>query len=156
LLFFAGYTTLASLSFPGLPEVVLKGFLVRRGVLKLVLTYSMLFSALVLQGVQAKEFSESVAPATVALSNLPAQGYETYQLIHQGGPFPYEKDGVIFGNRERLLPGHKRGYYREYTVRTPGSSNRGAKRIVCGGAATAPDICYYSADHYASYRRIVP
>jgi ribonuclease T1 len=142
--------------FFGFTRSRLKGFLVRRGVLKLVLTYSMLFSALAWNGAQAKETPESLALATVALSNLPAQGYETYQLIRQGGPFPYEKDGAIFGNRERLLPSHKRGYYREYTVKTPGSSNRGAKRIVCGGAATAPDVCYFTVDHYASYRKIVP
>jgi ribonuclease T1 len=77
-------------------------------------------------------------------------------LILQGGPFPFDKDGVVFGNRERFLPMHKRGYYREYTVRTPGSRDRGARRIVCGGPATSPDDCYYSADHYANFRRIVP
>ena len=84
------------------------------------------------------------------------QGQETYQLILQGGPFPYEKDGTVFGNRERLLPGQKRGYYREYTVKTPGSRDRGARRIVCGGPSTRPDACYYTADHYASFRNIVP
>lgn len=92
----------------------------------------------------------------IALQELPKQGRETYQLIHQGGPFAFDKDGVVFGNRERLLPGAKRGYYREYTVKTPGSKNRGARRIVCGGAASKPDACYYSDDHYASFRKIVP
>jgi ribonuclease T1 len=121
------------------------------------LTYFLLLTALAWNGLQARELAQSSAElATVALSSLPTQGHETYQLIHQGGPFPFEKDGVIFGNRERLLPGGKRGYYHEYTVKTPGSRNRGARRIVCGGVPTAPDICYYSADHYASYRRIVP
>jgi ribonuclease T1 len=121
------------------------------------LTYFLLLTALTWNGIQAKELAKSSAElATVALSSLPAQGHETYQLIHQGGPFPFEKDGVVFGNRERLLPSGKRGYYHEYTVKTPGSRNRGARRIVCGGVPTAPDICYYSADHYASYRRIVP
>jgi len=62
----------------------------------------------------------------------------------------------VFGNRERLLPGQKRGYYREYTVRTPGSRNRGVRRIVCGGPSTTPVACFYSADHYASFRKIVP
>jgi len=94
--------------------------------------------------------------ATVALNELPPQGIETYQLIRQGGPFPYEKDGSVFGNRERLLPSAKRGFYREYTVKTPQSRNRGVRRIVCGGAATVPDACFYTADHYASFRKIVP
>ena len=81
---------------------------------------------------------------------------ETYDKIRQGGPFPYEKDGVVFGNRERLLPAEKRGYYREYTVNTPGLGHRGTRRIVCGGMPRTPDSCYYTADHYASFRRIVP
>lgn len=92
----------------------------------------------------------------MSVDQLPPQGRDTYQRIRQGGPFPYEKDGTVFGNRERLLPGAKRGYYREYTVKTPGAGNRGARRIVCGGAATAPDACFYTADHYASFRKIVP
>ncbi len=93
---------------------------------------------------------------TVSLQALPAPGVETYRNIQRGGPFPFEKDGVVFGNRERILPVQKRGYYREYTVKTPGSRDRGAQRIVCGGPATAPDACYYTADHYASFRMIVP
>jgi len=87
---------------------------------------------------------------------LPAQGVQTYRSILKGGPFPYDKDGVVFGNRERALPSAKRGYYREYTVRTPGKRNRGSQRIVCGGPATEPDACYYTADHYATFRKIVP
>lgn len=96
------------------------------------------------------------APATVELSTLPPQARETHQLILSGGPFPYRKDGTVFGNRERLLPMQPRGWYREYTVKTPGSPDRGARRIVCGGTRpTAPEACYYTADHYASFRRIV-
>ena len=95
--------------------------------------------------------------ATVTLSGLPAQARHTYRLILAGGPFPFEKDGVVFGNRERLLPAYRRGYYREYTVRTPGVRHRGARRIVCGGQRpTQPDACYYTADHYSSFRRIQP
>jgi ribonuclease T1 len=95
--------------------------------------------------------------ATVALADLPAQARQTHQLILQGGPFPYDKDGTVFFNRERLLPRHPRGFYREYTVKTPGSRNRGARRIVCGGTQPkTPDVCYYTADHYESFRRIVP
>jgi len=95
------------------------------------------------------------SPATVRLAELPVQGRETYERIRQGGPFPHDKDGKVFGNRERLLPINTRGYWREYTVRTPGSRDRGARRIVCGGPKTAPHACYYTADHYASFRKIV-
>jgi ribonuclease T1 len=128
--------------------------MVRRGIAKLVLT-SVLMALIGVGGaVQARE--SLPMGATVALNELPPQGIETYHLIRQGGPFPYEKDGVVFGNRERLLPAARRGYYREYTVKTPRSHNRGVRRIVCGGAATVPDACFYTADHYASFRRIEP
>ena len=94
--------------------------------------------------------------AVVALTELPPEAQQTERLIRSGGPFPYAKDGSVFGNRERLLPVQARGHYREYTVKTPGSSDRGARRIVCGGRpATAPEVCYYTADHYASFKRIV-
>jgi ribonuclease T1 len=77
-------------------------------------------------------------------------------LIYQGGPFKYDKDGTVFGNREKLLPNRQRGYYREYTVKTPGERSRGARRIVCGGLQPrAPDACFYTDDHYASFRQIV-
>ena len=92
---------------------------------------------------------------TIAAAELPQQGRETYRLIRQGGPFPYSKDGVVFGNRERILPKRQRGYYREYTVETAGVSHRGARRIVCGGEPRSPDGCYYTSDHYASFRKIV-
>lgn len=92
---------------------------------------------------------------SVALTQLPEQARQTEQLIRSGGPFPYSKDGTVFGNRERLLPRERRGYYREYTVKTPGSRDRGARRIICGGSKPkAPDACYYTADHYASFKRI--
>lgn len=92
----------------------------------------------------------------VALSELPREGRSTYALILRGGPFAHDKDGTVFGNRERLLPRQSRGYYREYTVRTPGSRDRGARRIVCGGAAPQqPDACYYTSDHYSSFRKII-
>lgn len=93
---------------------------------------------------------------TVALSQLPVEARQTEELIRQGGPFAYAKDGSVFGNRERLLPTNARGYYREYTVKTPGARDRGARRIVCGGSQpTKPDACYYTSDHYASFARIV-
>jgi ribonuclease T1 len=85
---------------------------------------------------------------------LPTEAREMLALIHAGGPFRYGRDGVVFGNRERLLPPEPRGYYHEYTVGTPGARNRGARRIVCGGAARKPVECFYTDDHYASFRRI--
>lgn len=92
----------------------------------------------------------------VSLQALPKQAQDMMVLIRQGGPFRYEKDGTVFGNRERLLPRAKRGYYREYTVTTPGVRHRGARRIVCGGfESRQPDACYYTEDHYASFRRMV-
>ena len=93
--------------------------------------------------------------AAIRVAELPRQGQETIELIRQGGPFPNEKDGAVFGNRERQLPSEKRGYWREYTVKTPGSRDRGARRIVCGGPARAPNSCFYTADHYVSFRKIV-
>jgi ribonuclease T1 len=107
--------------------------------------------------VQAKGPATAEVSRAVATAELPKQARETYELIAKGGPFPYEKDGVVFGNRERQLPAQKRGFYREYTVKTPGSRDRGARRIVCGGLEPkAPAACYYTDDHYASFRKIVP
>ena len=90
----------------------------------------------------------------VALADLPKEAKELRALIDKGGPFHYSRDGVIFGNRERILPAKPRGYYHEYTVRTPGARDRGARRMVCGGPMTMPDVCYYSDDHYQTFRRI--
>ncbi|MER8046249.1 ribonuclease domain-containing protein [Streptomyces sp. NPDC094032] len=84
-------------------------------------------------------------------SALPAEARRTLVLIRDGGPFPYAKDGTVFGNFERVLPPHKRGYYHEYTVKTPGSRDRGARRIVTGGDG---DV-YYTDDHYESFREVV-
>lgn len=88
----------------------------------------------------------------IAAGDLPPEGQATLQLIAAGGPFPYRQDGVTFQNRERILPVRSGGYYREYTVRTPGSPTRGARRIVVG---RQPIERYYTADHYASFRLIV-
>lgn len=99
---------------------------------------------------------ESASANSIALAQLPAEAQTTHSLIRSGGPFPYRKDGVVFGNRERSLPAQPRGFYREYTVPTPRSHNRGARRIVCGGKEpTRPQVCYYTGDHYASFSRIV-
>jgi ribonuclease T1 len=124
--------------------------------LKLVLASILLLAVWAPNLVQAREPVSADRALSVSLAELPRQGVQTYHLIRQGGPFAHEKDGVVFGNRERLLPTQKRGYYREYTVATPGSRNRGTQRIVCGGAPRTPDACYYTADHYASFRVIVP
>lgn len=106
-------------------------------------------------GPVAANVPEAGVSAEVAFTKLPPEAQSTHQLILTGGPFPHDKDGSVFGNRERQLPGKARGYYREYTVKTPGAHNRGARRIVCGGKPpTQPDACYYTADHYASFRRI--
>ena len=108
-------------------------------------------------GVQARTPDQPGRVGTVALSELPHQARATHRLILVGGPFPYSKDGTVFGNRERLLPSKSRGHYREYTVSTPGARNRGASRIVCGGKpVTQPEACFYTDDHYSSFRRIAP
>jgi ribonuclease T1 len=133
-----------------------KGLVVRGVLLKCALGAVVLWSSVTGSNALARAPVDSFDIAPVALSSLPQEGRETYRLIHLGGPFPYEKDGVVFGNRERLLPGQKRGYYREYTVKTPNVHHRGTRRIVCGGAKTTPNACFYTADHYASFRRIVP
>ena len=88
--------------------------------------------------------------AEVAVAALPPEARETLASIRSGGPFPYRQDGTEFGNRERLLPPNARGYYREYTVKTPGAKDRGARRIVAGNGGEF----YYTDDHYRSFRRI--
>lgn len=88
---------------------------------------------------------------TVEAARLPAEARRTLRLIDDGGPFPYEKDGSVFGNFEGELPRHARGYYREYTVPTPGARNRGARRIVTGREHET----YYTDDHYASFKAVL-
>jgi len=92
--------------------------------------------------------------AEIAFAGLPPEARETLALIRLGGPYPYRQDGTVFGNRERLLPPKERGYYREYTVKTPGAKDRGARRIVAGGEPRAPHEFYYTDDHYRSFSRI--
>jgi ribonuclease T1 len=90
----------------------------------------------------------------IAVRELPREARDVLASIHAGGPFRYERDGVVFGNREHSLPRRPRGYYHEYTVRTPGERTRGARRIVCGGPRESPEVCYYTDDHYQTFRRI--
>lgn len=82
---------------------------------------------------------------------MPSQAADTLDLIHSGGPFPYDQDGSVFQNREGLLPAESTGYYHEYTVITPGSPDRGARRLIGGGATTSPEYVYYTDDHYSSF-----
>lgn len=106
----------------------------------------------------ASPVAQATAPAvpdgmgTIARDQLPAEALTTLDLISRGGPFPYRQDNTIFQNRERLLPIKPRGYYREYTVETPGSRDRGARRIVKGEQGEL----YYTDDHYDSFRVILP
>ena len=102
----------------------------------------------------ATAHGRGAAPGTVDAAELPAQAKQTLDLIRRNGPFPYDRDGVVFGNRERALPSQPRGYYHEFTVRTPGSRGRGARRIVCGEPVVTTRECYYSDDHYRTFRRI--
>lgn len=96
-------------------------------------------------------FLTACAPGS-SQDEFPPEAWQTLELIQRGGPFPYRKDGTTFFNREGLLPAKSRGYYREYTVPTPGARNRGARRIVTGGKP--PEVFYYTHDHYRSFRRI--
>jgi len=145
---------------PGsVPKVTKEGpFMARIAAVKFVLTSLVLAAAMTGPLAQARSWpdrSVQSTAATIAVAELPRPGQVIFERIRVGGPFPHEKDGTVFGNREHALPAEKRGYYREYTVPTPGSRDRGARRIVCGGPARAPRACYYTADHYASFRMIV-
>jgi len=104
-------------------------------------------------GFLAFAFASSVLGLSgeVRLQDLPAEARHAVELIRQGGPFPYARDGATFGNREQRLPARERGWYREYTVRTPGARDRGARRIVAGRDGTL----YYTDDHYRSFKRIL-
>ena len=106
-------------------------------------------------GVVAAKSAPETLPE-VAATALPKEAQKTLTLIAQGGPFPYRRDGIVFGNREKRLPAHERGYYHEYTVPTPGASTRGARRIICGGDVRSTAECYYSNDHYQTFRRVRP
>ena len=111
------------------------------------------FLRLALLLVLAASFGSALAREAmpqVAFGNLPLEARQTLKLIKQGGPFPYNKDGSVFGNYEKALSPRPRGYYREYTVPTPGARNRGAQRIIAGRDGEY----FYTADHYRSFRRI--
>jgi ribonuclease T1 len=90
----------------------------------------------------------------ISVTALPPEARQTLVLIKQAGPFPYPKDGTVFGNYEGILPKRKRGYYHEFTVKTPGERGRGARRIIAGGDPRSSGEYYYTDDHYASFKRI--
>ncbi|WP_371668368.1 ribonuclease [Streptomyces sp. NBC_00289] len=116
-------------------------------------TTAALLSALLVGGTVSATTADAAATAvgSVCHSRLPAQAYDTLDLIEQGGPYPYSQDGAVFQNREAVLPAQSTGYYHEYTVKTPGSSTRGARRIVTG-KKTQED--YYTGDHYVTFNLI--
>ena len=92
---------------------------------------------------------------SIAVQDLPPEAQRTLVLIKQDGPFPYAKDGVVFSNYEGVLPKRKRGYYHEFTVKTPGTRSRGARRISAGGKPASSGEYYYTDDHYATFKRII-
>ena len=114
--------------------------------------------ALVFSGaVLAKGQNVSVNDAEIGevmVGTLPPEARQTLTLIKQGGPYPYAKDGVVFGNYEKVLPRQKRGYYHEFTVKTPNARNRGARRIISGGDPQTSGEYYYTKDHYQTFQRI--
>ncbi|WP_369226471.1 ribonuclease domain-containing protein [Streptomyces sp. R39] len=109
-----------------------------------------LLSALLVGGTVAVSTADAAATSvgSICYSALPSQAYDTLDLIASDGPFPYSQDGTVFRNQEGLLPSEPSGYYHEYTVITPGSSTRGARRIITGEESQED---YYTADHYASF-----
>jgi ribonuclease T1 len=90
----------------------------------------------------------------IAVADLPKEARQTLLLIRSGGPFPFEKDGTVFGNREKQLPKQRRGYYKEYTVKTPGARDRGAKRFIVGDEPKTSTEIYYTDDHYQTFKRL--
>ncbi len=108
-----------------------------------------LFAPLTVSFLSAREKQHSLE--SVNLADLPKEVRQTIALIKKGGPYPYKKDGTVFGNFERLLPSHERGYYKEFTVPTPGSGDRGARRVILGKAGEL----YYTDNHYQSFRRVI-
>ncbi|WBO62912.1 ribonuclease [Streptomyces camelliae] len=112
-----------------------------------------LLSALLVGGTVSATTANAAADSvgSICYSALPSQAHDTLDLIAQGGPYPYSQDGTVFSNREGVLPSQPSGYYHEYTVITPGSSTRGARRIVTGEASQED---YYTSDHYATFNLV--
>ena len=110
---------------------------------------ALLWLPLASQGAQQVQDGQT-GLSVIAVAQLPAEARDTLRTIRQGGPFAYSRDGAVFNNFERVLPKHRRGYYHEYTVITPGANNRGARRIISGENGEF----YYTADHYQTFKRI--
>lgn len=134
----------------------LRGARVRGVLATMVLTAASLCGVLSTDSVHAREtpLLGREGAGTIQVQQLPKEAQRTLEDVRAGGPFAYSKDGSRFGNYERQLPRRSREYYREYTVRTPGVRHRGARRIVCGGDQRAASECYYTEDHYNSFKRI--
>ncbi|MGW4287614.1 ribonuclease domain-containing protein [Streptomyces sp. NPDC004673] len=109
-----------------------------------------LLSALLVGGTVSATTADAATASvgSICYGSLPSQAHDTLDLIAQGGPYPYSQDGVVFQNREGVLPSQSSGYYHEYTVKTPGESTRGARRIVTG---QQNEEDYYTSDHYATF-----
>ena len=129
----------------------------KSGLAGLLVAAALIGTQMLTNDAQAQKASPSQSTLeTVALTALPGEAQTTHRLVLAGGPFPNQQDSIVFGNRERILPRKVRGYYHEYTVATSGARNRGARRLVCGGEPPPnPDVCYYTADHYNSFKRVV-
>lgn len=108
--------------------------------------------SLALSAVARENRYDNSPDSGIAEASLPPEARETLRLIGGGGPYPYRRDGAVFKNVEKRLPLQRSGYYHEYTVRTPGSRDRGARRIITGGQP--PEMFYYTDDHYRSFRKI--
>ena len=111
-------------------------------------------AALLFSGIVFAKGQGSPGVDDIAAGSLPQEARQTLDLIRQGGPYPYAKDGVVFGNYEGVLPRQKRGYYHEFTVKTPKARNRGARRIISGGNPQTSGEYYYTRDHYQTFQRI--
>ena len=115
----------------------------------------LLIAALLLPGSGMARQEAPPVIAEISMAALPLEARHTIDLIKRGGPYPFQRDGVVFGNYERLLPSRPRGYYREFTVPTPGAANRGARRVIAGGNSSGAGAeFYYTADHYRSFQRV--
>jgi ribonuclease T1 len=142
------YTLLAGIAFLVVALVAVAGYLTRRSFVDDPAAPPGVSQS---AGSQAGQRTPVSGLPTVSVAELPREAVSTLALIDKGGPFPYDKDGSTFGNNERLLPQQQRGYYREYTVPTPGSRDRGARRLVAGREG---DV-YYTSDHYESFRQVL-
>ena len=121
--------------------------------MRMIRIFPLLISFLILQSWVTAAYGQDQLRTRIkeiAIEELPREARSTLQLIEKGGPFPYQRDGAVFGNFERRLPIKKRGYYREFTVPTPGRRDRGARRIVAGENGE----CYYTEDHYRTFHKI--